>query len=140
VSDPGHLAALADVESAYGVGARRGSAGGFRWWQIVAAFVLLGLLAYGGYRLVWPASYQGTVRFDSGYTTLTLVDSGVVLDVSEDTEVSSTSGDDASIALRRTKLFGPRTAPFRATVIWRPYRWGHEPGAARGFAQSIETR
>ncbi len=112
----------------------------FSWTKILAALVLLILLGVGAYRLVWPASYVGPVSWDSGHTTLSLIDSNVVLDVSENTDISSLSGDSASLALLRTAPIGPQTEPFQATVIWRPYLRRGEPGAPSGFAQAIQRR
>lgn len=140
MSDTGGMNALAGTESRYGPGPLRGHTRGFSWWQITLASALLVLLALGAYRLVWPASYLGPVRWDAGHTTLTLLDAGVVLDVSENTDISSLSGDNTSLALLRAMPIDPQTAPFRATVIWRPYLRRTKLGAPSGFAQAIQRR
>jgi hypothetical protein len=110
---------------------------GFSWRNIIFAFALLAILGYSTYRLVWPASYSGDVRWGVGGTTLRLVATGQVLDVSDNTAI--TLNGDVNPDYVRSRA-GRLTSPFLAQVVYRPYVWRKVHGAAAGWAQSIDER
>jgi len=140
VDDQGHVSALAELEARAPTGVQRSFTTGFSWGKVVAALAIVVLLGYGAYRLMWPASYLGAVLWDEGYTTLTLVETGVKLDVSDFTVIQSRSGDDVTLQFLRALPSGSQAAPFSARVIYRPYLRLRGSGETQGRAQSIAAR
>ncbi len=137
MSDPGHIGALADLE-ARGAGPTGGHTQGYRWRTILAAFLVLILIGFALYRFMWPAFYDGPVRWSSDFSTLTLLDSGKTLEVTDATLIEH---GQLNVELLRTELFASGAATeYRAHVVWRPFLNPSKKGTADGFAQSIDSQ
>lgn len=140
MTDQSHIGAVAETDSRYGgrvldAGTRR-----FTWWKIVAAFALVGVMAVVLYLLVWPASYLGDVRWGRDYATLTLVDTGETLDVTDSTEIVLRGGDNLSLTFMRLPGFPQQTGTFRAKVVYRPYMRANKSSGTAGKATAIHAR